>query len=111
MDDAYRRVGSLAEVPEGELRAFDLPGVRVAIAHIENELYAFGDECTHEGCSLAEGTLGEREETVVCPCHESEFELASGEPVAGPASDPVPVYSVRETDGWLEVGPPIEGST
>jgi 3-phenylpropionate/trans-cinnamate dioxygenase ferredoxin subunit len=111
MDDGYRRVGSLAEVPEGELRAFDLPGVRVAIAHIENELYAFGDECTHEGCSLAEGNFGEREETVVCPCHESEFDLASGEPVAGPASDPVPVFSVRETDGWLEVGPPTEGST
>lgn len=110
VDDGFRRVGSLAEVPEGELRAFDLPGVRVAIAHVENELFAFGDECTHEGCSLAEGRLGAREETVVCPCHESEFDLATGEPVAGPASDPVPVFRVRETDGWLEVAPSTEGS-
>jgi len=110
MDGGYRRVASLAEVPEGEIRAFDMPGVRVAIAHVENDLYAFGDECTHEGCSLAEGSLGEHEETVVCPCHESEFDLASGEPVAGPASDPVPVFPVRETEGWLEVGPPTEGS-
>jgi nitrite reductase/ring-hydroxylating ferredoxin subunit len=67
VDEMYRRVGSLAEVPEGELRSFDLPGLRVAIAHIENELFAFGDECTHEGCSLAEGKLGEQEDTVVCP--------------------------------------------
>jgi len=109
VDDGYRRIGSLAEVPEGELRSFDLPGVRVAVAHVENELYAFGDECTHEGCSLAEGTLGGQEDTVVCPCHESEFDLATGEPVGGPAVDPVPVYPVRERDGWLEVGPPAEG--
>jgi nitrite reductase/ring-hydroxylating ferredoxin subunit len=109
VEDGYRRVGSLAEVPEGELRAFDLPGLRVAIAHVENELFAFGDECTHEGCSLAEGGLGAKEETVVCPCHESEFDLATGEPVGGPASDPVPVFPVREVDGWLEVGPPTEG--
>jgi 3-phenylpropionate/trans-cinnamate dioxygenase ferredoxin subunit len=108
VDEMYRRVGSLAEVPEGELRSFDLRGLRVAIAHVENELYAFGDECTHEGCSLAEGTLGEQEDTVACPCHGSEFDLATGEPVGGPAVDPVPVYAVRLTDEWIEVRPPTE---
>jgi len=109
VDEMYRRVGSLAEVPEGELRSFDLPGLRVAIAHVENELYAFGDECTHEGCSLAEGKFGDQEDTVVCPCHESEFDLATGEPVGGPAVDPVPVYTLRVTDQWIEIGPPSEG--
>lgn len=108
MDESFRRVGSRAEVPEGELRSFDLPGLRVAIAHVENELYAFGDECTHEGCSLAEGSLGEQEDTVVCPCHGSEFDLATGEPVEGPAIDPVPVFAVRVTDEWIEVRPPSE---
>jgi nitrite reductase/ring-hydroxylating ferredoxin subunit len=111
VDDDFQRVGSLAEVPEGELRAFDLPGVRVAIAHVENELFAFGDECTHEGCSLAEGSLGKQEDTVVCPCHESEFDLATGEPVHGPAVDPVPIFRVRERDGWVEVRPPTEGAS
>jgi nitrite reductase/ring-hydroxylating ferredoxin subunit len=106
VDDDFQRIGSLAEVPEGELRAFDLPGVRVAIAHVENELFAFGDECTHEGCSLAEGSLGGQEDTVVCPCHESEFDLATGEPMSGPAVDPVPVYPVRERDGWIEIRRP-----
>ena len=108
VDQSFRRVGSRAEVPEGELRSFDLPGLRVAIAHVENELYAFGDECTHEGCSLAEGTLGEQEDTVLCPCHGSEFDLATGEPVEGPAIDPVPVFAVRVTDEWIEVRPPSE---
>ena len=65
MDEGFQRVASLAEVPEGELRAYDLPTGRVAVAHVENELFAFGDECTHEGCSLAEGQLGGNEESVV----------------------------------------------
>lgn len=110
MDETFRRVASLAEVPEGEIRAFDLPGQRVAVAHVENELFAFGDECTHEGCSLAEGRLGGQEDTVVCPCHDSEFDMATGEPIDGPAVDPVPVYAVRLTDDWIEIGPPSEGA-
>ena len=111
MAQVFHRVGTLAEVPEGELRSFDLPGLRLAIAHVENELFAFGDECTHEGCSLAEGSLGAQEDSVVCPCHESEFDLATGEPLGGPASDPIPVYLVRVSDGWIEVGPAHEGGS
>ncbi len=105
MEDGFERIGSLAEVPEGELRCFELAQGRICVVHVENELYALGDECPHEGCSLAEGELGEREETVVCPCHGSEFDLWTGEPLAGPASDPVPVYPIRVRDGWVEVRP------
>ena len=53
----YRKSARWPRFPRGSC-SFDLPGLRVAIAHVENELYAFGDECTHEGCSLAEGKLG-----------------------------------------------------
>lgn len=56
----YIRVGAVAEVPDGELRSYELPPGRVAVAHIENELFALGDECTHEGCLLSEGELDDR---------------------------------------------------
>ncbi len=105
IEDGFHRVASLAEVPDGELRAYDTPLGRVAIVHVENELFALGDECTHEGCSLSEGALGGGEETVVCPCHGSEFDLRTGEPVDGPAEDPVPWFTVRLVEDWIEVGP------
>ncbi len=105
----YIRVGSLAEVPEGELRAYELPGGRVAVAHVENEVFALGDECTHAGCSLSEGELDEDEETVVCPCHGSAFDVKTGEPLHGPADDPVPVFPARVQDGWIEVRPTMGG--
>ncbi len=99
----YIRVGALAEVPDGEVRSFEIPYGRVAVAHVENRLFAFGDECTHQGCSLAEGELNDRDTTVECPCHASVFDVESGEPLEGPASDPVPVFSVRSVDGWIEI--------
>jgi len=106
VDDGFVRTASLAEIPDGELRAYDLTVGRVTIAHLENEVFAFGDECTHEGCSLAEGELDEMADTVVCPCHGSAFDVRNGEPVKGPAEDPLPVYPVRVTDdGWIELRP------
>ena len=39
----FIRVGSIAEIPEGEIRAFDLPAGRVAVVHVEARLFAFAD--------------------------------------------------------------------
>jgi 3-phenylpropionate/trans-cinnamate dioxygenase ferredoxin component len=99
----FIRVASLAEIPDGELRAFDTPAGRIAVAQVENRLFAFGDECTHAGCSLAEGALDDRSATVECPCHGSVFDVETGEPVEGPAVDPVAIYPVQTDDGWVEV--------
>jgi 3-phenylpropionate/trans-cinnamate dioxygenase ferredoxin subunit len=101
----FIRVASLGEVPDGELRAFELTSGRVAVAHSENRLFALGDACTHAGCSLADGELDDREETVTCSVDGSVFDLETGEPSEGPAADRVPVFPVREVDGWIEVLP------
>jgi 3-phenylpropionate/trans-cinnamate dioxygenase ferredoxin component len=99
----FIRVGALAEIPEGEVRAYDTPAGRVAVAHVEQRLYAFGDECTHMGCSLSDGELSDRESTIECPCHGSVFDVETGEPVEGPAQDPVPVFTTQIVEGWVEV--------
>ena len=99
----FLRVGSLAEIPEGEVRAFDLPGGRVAVAHVETRLFAFADECTHAGCALSEGRFDDRETTITCPTCESRFDVETGEPLAGPADDPIAVHRARLVDGWVEV--------
>jgi 3-phenylpropionate/trans-cinnamate dioxygenase ferredoxin subunit len=104
-DVDFIRVASLGEVPDGELRAFETPSGRVTVAHSENRLFAIGDACTHAGCSLADGALDDRHETVECAVDGSVFDLETGEPTDGPAADPVPVFPVREIDGWIEVVP------
>jgi 3-phenylpropionate/trans-cinnamate dioxygenase ferredoxin component len=104
----FIRAGSLAEIPEGEMRAFELPHVRVCIAHAGPDVFVFSDECTHRGCSLSEEGQLVDDEFVECGCHEARFDLASGEPVSGPAVDRLPTYQVRISDDWVEVGPENE---
>ena len=99
----FIRVGTLVEIPDGELRGYDLPAGRVAVAHVDHRLHAVGDTCTADGGSLSEGVLRlEREPEVECACG-NRFDLESGEPSDGGGSDPVPTFAVREVDGWIEV--------
>ncbi|HSL09808.1 MAG TPA: Rieske 2Fe-2S domain-containing protein [Actinomycetota bacterium] len=102
-DDGFARVGALAEIPEGEVRAFDLPVGRVAIAHVEHRLFAFADACTHAGCTLSDGIFDDRAATIICPVDETAFDVETGEPVSGPGQDALPIYAVREVGGWVEV--------
>ena len=94
------RVGEVAEVADGTLRAFDVAGTAVAVANVGGQLYAFDDACTHAFCSLAEGEL--KGTTVTCLCHFSQFDVRTGEVLGGPADEPVRSRSVAvEGDALL----------
>jgi 3-phenylpropionate/trans-cinnamate dioxygenase ferredoxin component len=95
-------VGRTVDVKPGELAAFDVEGVRIAIANAEGRYFAIDDTCTHEQCSLAaEGTL---EGTVVtCGCHGAQFDVATGAVLAPPAVEPVKAYPLRVDQGHLVV--------
>ena len=87
-------VGSAADIKPGELAAFEVDGVRLAVANADGRFFAIDDTCTHEQCSLAaEGAL---EGTVVtCGCHGAQFDVTTGAVVRGPALEPVRSYPVR----------------
>ena len=80
-------VGSAKDVAAGQMRVFDVSGIKVCVTRLDNHLYAFDDTCTHMGCSLATGKLDGT--TVTCPCHGSQFDVTSGAVVRGPAKRPV----------------------
>jgi nitrite reductase/ring-hydroxylating ferredoxin subunit len=97
----FEVVAGADDLKEGEMRAFDVRGTRIAVANVAGTFYAFGDTCTHMQCSLAEGDL--EETTVICPCHGSEFDVTSGAVLRGPAREPVGAYEVLAEGGNLEV--------
>jgi 3-phenylpropionate/trans-cinnamate dioxygenase ferredoxin component len=108
-DAAFVRVAAIVEVPEGEIRGYELPVGHVAVAHLEQELFAFADECPGDGCALSDGDLDEIADAVMCPCDGTAFDLRTGEPVSGPSPDRVALYRVRISEEWIEVGPEIGG--
>jgi nitrite reductase/ring-hydroxylating ferredoxin subunit len=94
-------VSGADDLGEGEMRAFDVRGMKIAVANVGGAFHAFDDTCTHMACSLAEGDL--EETTVICPCHGSEFDVRSGAVLQGPAKEPVETYETRVEGGNLEV--------
>jgi nitrite reductase/ring-hydroxylating ferredoxin subunit len=97
----FRGVGSAHDVGEGEMGRFRSDSVTVAVANVDGTFYAFGDVCTHRGCSLSKGDL--EGSMVVCPCHGGRYDLISGAVLGGPPPHPVAVYPVRVVDGQLEI--------
>jgi nitrite reductase/ring-hydroxylating ferredoxin subunit len=97
----FEVVARADDLKEGDMRAFDVRGTKIAVANVAGTFYAFGDTCTHRECSLAEGDL--EETTVTCPCHGSEFDVISGQVLRGPARVPVGSFEIRAEGGNLEV--------
>ena len=89
------------DLGEGDIRAFDVRGTKIAVANVDGTFYAFGETCTHMGCSLAGGDL--EETTVICPCHGSEFDVTSGAVLQGPAREPLATYETRVEGDNLEI--------
>lgn len=73
-----------SEVPVGSGAVFPDEGV-VVTQPTEGEFLGFSITCTHQGCPVESVS----ESGIVCPCHSSVFDVATGEPTAGPATAPL----------------------
>ena len=77
--------------------------LRISIARVRGHLYAFDDLCTcaQPACPLSGGLLTET--AIMCQCHGSRFDVASGAVLNGPATTPLNTYEVKETDGNVQI--------
>ena len=98
------RVCDTGDVASGAAARFDVDGHRLCVVNIEGTFYVIGDECSHEDYSLAEGDVWQEERAIECPRHGSTFSLVDGEPQSLPATQPVPVYTVRVEGSDVIVG-------
>jgi 3-phenylpropionate/trans-cinnamate dioxygenase ferredoxin subunit len=95
------RICSVDDVKAGTAARFDVDGHRLCVVRLASrdggadDWYVIGDECSHADYSLSEGDVWEDEREIECPKHGSTFSLETGEPQTLPATQPVPVYSVR----------------
>ena len=80
------------------MRRVMLGGVAVVIAHVDGRFHAVDDVCGHRGAAFTgrlEGSL------IECPMHFAQFDIRTGEFVAGPDARNLGAHEVREVDGML----------
>ncbi|MBV9919780.1 MAG: Rieske (2Fe-2S) protein [Pseudonocardia sp.] len=105
----WARVAASTEVPDGAVRGFEVDGVAGFVRRDDGQVAAVSAVCTHQGCTLR---LDAPARELRCPCHATAFAVDGALvrhqlPTPPPA---LPVLSVRESDGAIEVlAPPPTG--
>jgi nitrite reductase/ring-hydroxylating ferredoxin subunit len=107
MAEGWTAVCSLDDLPENRARGVAFDGSRVLLYRTGVRIFAIGNRCSHQGAPLDRGVVrvGGSEATVTCAAHGSVFRLADGSVARSPATEPVPAYDVRVTDGTIELKP------
>lgn len=88
-----QNVASLADLVEGEVRAFEVNGAAVVLCLHEGEICALHGICTHEDLPLDGGTV--EDGVLTCPWHGARYDVRTGRVLALPAVRPLRVYRSR----------------
>lgn len=89
------RVCSVADIEPNTAAKFVVEGIPIALVRIEDDFYAIGDVCSHADVSLSEGEVDPGDRHLECWKHGSRFSLETGVPDVLPATQPVPVFTVK----------------
>ncbi len=104
---SMQRVCAVSDVAPESAITVEVGRTDVAIVHSSGRFYAIADECSHASIPLSEGDVGDGE--IECYLHGSRFDLATGEPLGLPATEPVAVYrcQVLGDDLLVDVSAPL----
>lgn len=86
-----------SDLEDGKPKLAQVGDVQVMVVRDGGRIVALDNVCTHAGGSLNEGTI--ESGCVTCPLHGSQFRLADGAVVRGPAAAPEPSYEAKVDGG------------
>lgn len=100
--EEFTPVLDVGELPQGGMRKVSLNGADILLSRIsDGSICVISNVCSHFAGPLNEG---EREgDTVICPWHDSRFDLCTGQVLRGPATFPKSRWEARVRDGRIEV--------
>jgi nitrite reductase/ring-hydroxylating ferredoxin subunit len=103
--DSFRTIGRGDAIPNNFVVPYYLNDqkLRISIARVDGRLYAFDDLCTcsKDACPLSGGLLTGT--TIMCQCHGSRFDVATGAVINGPATEALNRHEVQEIGGSIRI--------
>lgn len=100
-DKPFTAVATLDEVPLDGKKLVKVGRVPVLLCHTEWGVFAVRNECSHAYAELDSGRM--RDGWIACPLHGARFDLETGQPLKGPATEPIETFAVRVIEGTIEV--------
>lgn len=100
--DLARKVASLTQLPVGGALTFTYPAEHdtcILLRPAPETILAYSQKCTHLSCAVVPDS---KSNCLHCPCHEGNFEIATGRPISGPPRRPLPriLIELRGTEIW-----------
>lgn len=93
-------VAATSEIPVGGAITVDKDGVQAVVGQPERGTFtAFSPVCPHQGCMV-----NPARDRYVCPCHNSVFDMATGDVQGGPATTGLTRYPVTVEGERVIVG-------
>jgi 3-phenylpropionate/trans-cinnamate dioxygenase ferredoxin component len=92
-NDGFVRVARVDDVPEGSFIEVETEDDVLLLVHLDSGFHAVRAWCTHQGTSLALGTL--KGSIVECWAHLWRFDVRTGEPIWPPMARIAPGYRLR----------------
>jgi Rieske Fe-S protein len=87
--ETARKVASVGEIAVGEAISFRYPGEHddcILLRPSEETFLAYSQKCTHLSCAVVPDHA---HNCLHCPCHNGNFDIATGRPISGPPQRPL----------------------
>jgi Rieske Fe-S protein len=107
-EDVASAASSVASAAAGAIKAAEIPvgggkvfeALKVVVTQpTAGDFKAFSAVCTHQNCTVSSVSDG----VITCPCHGSQYDIATGAVRKGPATKPLPAKSVTVGTDGIEV--------
>lgn len=90
------------DIDTDDVIRFDHGETSYAIYNVEGDFFATDGFCTHEKQHLADGLVDGG--VIECPLHMGQFDIETGEAIAGPVCIHLATYPVKVEDGRVFIG-------
>jgi 3-phenylpropionate/trans-cinnamate dioxygenase ferredoxin subunit len=97
----FIKIAEHGDVQPGKVKGVRGADRKVALFNENGVILAYEDYCTHTGGPLTQGSC--EHGVVTCLGHGAQFRIADGAPLTPPAGGPLPAYTVRVSEGAIEI--------
>ena len=109
MSADFQKVAAVTDIPQGQVKVFEVGGEEIALCNVSGSFYAVADLCSHDDGPLGEGELDQFQ--IECPRHGARFDVRTGKALCLPAVTAIPTYEVEVRDGEIWVKPAARTKT